>query len=240
MKPTTPQRDIEREDSDAMANALMERLGPHALTGGKMSLIEAFEQGWQARAAQATAEPVALSDDWPKGTPHICGLNADYYGVCPACEDKRAAPDRAPSADPIAFITTDGKTLLFGDSAHTVKDQATLVPLCRCASADRAAGWQPIETAPKDGTQVMLTNGAIVAQGWWEHEEPYIREERDIEGYYMGQAEHDGFDGWLDCEGGMTPDPTHWMPLPPPPAIAASAPQQGEGRPPYERRRFER
>jgi hypothetical protein len=44
------------------------------------------------------------------------------------------------------------------------------------------------------------------------------REKRDLEGRYIDQDEHDGFDGWLDCDGGMQPDPTHWMPLPPPPA----------------------
>lgn len=77
-----------------------------------------------------------------------------------------------------------------------------------------AAGWMPIASAPKDGTHILLSNGVVVAQGWWEHKEPYIRERRDIEGRYIDQDESDGFDGWLDCEGGMLPEPTHWMPLP--------------------------
>lgn len=80
--------------------------------------------------------------------------------------------------------------------------------------AVREAGWQPISTAPKDGTNVILTNGKEVAQGWWLYEEPYIREIRDEDGRYIDQHESDGFDGWLDCDGGMQPDPTHWMPLP--------------------------
>jgi len=84
----------------------------------------------------------------------------------------------------------------------------------RISELEAQVAWQPIETAPKDGTQIMLTNGKDVAQGWWEHQEPYIREQRDTEGHYIDQQEHDGFDGWLDCEGGMQPDPTHWMPLP--------------------------
>lgn len=77
--------------------------------------------------------------------------------------------------------------------------------------------WQPISTAPKDGTHIILSNGLSVAEGWWEHVDAYIREKRDLEGRYIDQDEHDGFDGWLDCGGGMQPDPTHWMPLPPPP-----------------------
>lgn len=74
--------------------------------------------------------------------------------------------------------------------------------------------WQPIETAPKDGTHVLLSNGFSVAEGWWEHVEPYIREKRDVDGRYIDQDEHDGFDGWLDFIGGMLPEPTHYMPLP--------------------------
>ncbi len=77
--------------------------------------------------------------------------------------------------------------------------------------------WQPIETAPKDGTQVILTNGVSVAQGNWLHSEPFIREHRDLEGRYIDQDESDGYDGWIDFIGGMMPEPTHWMPLPTPP-----------------------
>ena len=77
--------------------------------------------------------------------------------------------------------------------------------------------WQPIETAPKDGTQVMLTNGISVAHGNWLHVEPFIREIRDLEGRYIDQDESDGYDGWIDFIGGMMPEPTLWMPLPTPP-----------------------
>lgn len=75
-------------------------------------------------------------------------------------------------------------------------------------------GWRTIESAPKDGRQIILTNGTSVAQGWWEHQEPFIREKRDVDGRYIDQEEGDGYDGWIDCDGGMLPDPTHWMPLP--------------------------
>ena len=83
--------------------------------------------------------------------------------------------------------------------------------------------WQPIETAPKDGSQILLTNGVDVAQGWWVNEEQFIEEIRDIDGRHVDQIESDGFTDWLDCEGGMNPSPTHWMPLPPPPLPAESS-----------------
>jgi hypothetical protein len=57
-------------------------------------------------------------------------------------------------------------------------------------------GWKPIETAPKDGTQVLLTGVGL---------------DRWIStGHYKN--------GWLDDDGpGRLHNVTHWMPLPEPP-----------------------
>ena len=72
--------------------------------------------------------------------------------------------------------------------------------------------WQPIETAPKDGTSVLLHwsedqgfNGAIVLAFW-----------SDI------QAEDTAGDGWALYTGNgygalEAEDPTHWHALPEPP-----------------------
>ncbi len=66
--------------------------------------------------------------------------------------------------------------------------------------------WHPIETAPKDGTNVLLVNRkSNIAAGLWQ-----------------GQGERAGW--WL--RGGNEPNvffnnhhgPTHWMPLPPLPS----------------------
>lgn len=106
-----------------------------------------------------------------------------------------------------------------GDGRQYDRDTARLIECAILAAGPGDAvapkpGWLPIETAPKDGTHIILSNGATVAEGWWEYQEPYIREKRDIDGRYIDQEESDGFDGWLDCQGGMQPDPTQWMPLP--------------------------
>ncbi|HDS1140107.1 TPA: hypothetical protein QDZ75_004184 [Stenotrophomonas maltophilia] len=79
--------------------------------------------------------------------------------------------------------------------------------------------WQPIETAPKDGTAILLTNGKDVAEGHWYFEECGTTEHRDLDGRYIDQTESEGYDGWLDWDGGMQPDPTHWMPRPSPPEV---------------------
>lgn len=57
--------------------------------------------------------------------------------------------------------------------------------------------WQPIETAPKDGTQLLLT-----CVGW---AEPVVA-------HWNAGAWDDG--DYCDYMTGLT----HWMPLPPPPA----------------------
>lgn len=70
--------------------------------------------------------------------------------------------------------------------------------------------WQPIETAPKDGTSILVAApGGVVTEASWSS--------RD--------------NGWFDAYGlredpweGNKLHPTHWMPLPePPPALAAPA-----------------
>ena len=67
--------------------------------------------------------------------------------------------------------------------------------------------WQTIETAPKDGSWVMLAGGDVY--GMWDGDEPPC-----VVGQHVNDAWHlawyDG--GWL----GEYFWPTHWMPLPAP------------------------
>jgi len=58
--------------------------------------------------------------------------------------------------------------------------------------------WQPIETAPKDGTIIIVSAPAVGAARWSRF--------RDIEGYWE----------WFS---GGTCDPDYWMPLPSPPDL---------------------
>jgi hypothetical protein len=67
--------------------------------------------------------------------------------------------------------------------------------------------WRPIETAPKDGTEIILGGmdfGPPVRTGHW----GATSYDRSIKGYRRGWTAHG-----LPC--GL--DPTHWMPLPAPP-----------------------
>lgn len=68
--------------------------------------------------------------------------------------------------------------------------------------------WRPIETAPRDGTRIML---------WWGYFEPYMAPGRwnHVEGYDKV------WEGWEDDTPHIPGNQeciTHWMPLPEPPA----------------------
>lgn len=81
-------------------------------------------------------------------------------------------------------------------------------------SSDRAAseGWQPIETAPKDGTKILLClTGYQPVVGYLDGERWEYQDCGDF-------AEEDHWFAWQELTGEWFPD--NWMPLPAPPAIA--------------------
>ena len=83
-----------------------------------------------------------------------------------------------------------------------------LAKLCALAVAKEReeCAWQPIETAPKDGTNVLLINRkGNQAAGLW------MNSLLGVGWYLRGGNQPDTF--FNDHHG-----PTHWMPLPPPPS----------------------
>jgi hypothetical protein len=62
--------------------------------------------------------------------------------------------------------------------------------------------WRDIDTAPKDGRQVLL---------WW----PYWSHTRPLVGHWQVNG------GWqaVDALEGDSEPPTHWQPLPAPPEV---------------------
>lgn len=92
------------------------------------------------------------------------------------------------------------------------------------------ASWREIESAPMDGTTVLLycpkgdgSTGSTyrVTAGFWDTGEGYIKEHRDLDGRYLGQDEQEPWEWWLTLDGGFSEEtmmPTHWMPMPSPPS----------------------
>jgi hypothetical protein len=79
-------------------------------------------------------------------------------------------------------------------------------------SETKLTGWQPIESAPKDGTYVLVTNG--VAQASWVAK--FVGERAFIENPWMSMM----LNLWHSPVRYFSTIPTHWMPLPAPPALS--------------------
>lgn len=85
----------------------------------------------------------------------------------------------------------------------------------QCAEIERLTTWQPIWTAPNDGTHILLwdTRNECAVSGRWHIEAAY---ENPSEGHI------DGWSGWRADNDIIPWDdgfyiPSHWMPFPGPP-----------------------
>jgi hypothetical protein len=76
--------------------------------------------------------------------------------------------------------------------------------------------WQPIETAPRDGTWILLAGGTIDC-GWDSEQRPHC-----VVGQFLAAAQPQCWQfAWYDSGYyGEYDRPTHWMSLPEPPSPA--------------------
>ena len=82
---------------------------------------------------------------------------------------------------------------------------------------EKMTEWQPIETAPKNGTRILVYyNGPTFKGRWHEGNISGVGEVEWWEGWY-----NEKINGWMiancDEEYGYFVEATHWMPLPEPP-----------------------
>ena len=79
--------------------------------------------------------------------------------------------------------------------------------------------WQPINTAPKDGTRVLLVQGDLIGVGRWHLEESGHWATISEKGGKRTQEWEDTSSGWWEDVPQDMYEPTHWMPLPAPPTV---------------------
>lgn len=121
-----------------------------------------------------------------------------------------------------------------GPSTEAYDDSLRKLKAAIKAASETPEDWQPIETAPKDGTNILLYAPAAVYQGKAVTERlTYGHWEEPEHGKYLGDCggecrcpEYDEAPPpyWYSDDGGFTEEypPTHWMPLPKPPAKSAT------------------
>ncbi len=98
------------------------------------------------------------------------------------------------------------------DNITTLEDALTLAAY---EAAKTNNGWMPIDTAPKDGTLVIISGG--IAAYRENKTYPKLSCWYSVSGFPMVIAEH------------LINQPTHWMPLPEPPAARLQLARQKGG-----------
>lgn len=125
------------------------------------------------------------------------------------------------SAEAVAWMyeRDDGSKDLLLDcngeyARHFLESGATETPLFTTPPASGAVAWMPMETAPKDGTRILVSFGNMGVRevAWLEPENA------SFEIWCVDDNKHGPFAlrGWSDHDGSLNA-PTHWQPLPTPP-----------------------
>lgn len=100
---------------------------------------------------------------------------------------------------PVAWrkLNDDGETWSLFHQLVGWKDTTGFEPLFAAAGAAPVPeGWQPIETAPKDGTDILILHQGLARIGFFDKAKDGV---------------------WSIWPGRATASPTHWMQLPPAP-----------------------
>lgn len=181
-----------------------------------------------ALLAEARAVPVAHVEETPAG-PKLyvngvcvrwelgCVHDAAFHELARRINSTNPSPTEPPAcarwaeaqalADEIKRLATKYRyAYTDGDASHAMRNlQDAIDRLAAMAQPAVPQGWQPIETAPKDGTPIL----AFIC---W------------LDGPCVHTGHFSAGEFWPDFRDAASKTPTHWMPLP-----AAPTPSQGNG-----------
>ncbi len=93
-------------------------------------------------------------------------------------------------------------------------------PTAPADAVAKDAGWQPIETAPKDGTSILGYGKRYFPRGWTGWSAETDKDHPNARGWHVHQTYYLGGNWQI---GGLGFLPTHWMPLPAAPDAAMQA-----------------
>ena len=134
---------------------------------------------------------------------------------------------KAPAAEPVAVVCDAFELRWIGDGpiAQLVKRHNIKVgSFLYTAPPATTEQWMPIETAPEDGSLLILTDGEKVFRGAFAKVE--FKEHRDADGNYIDQTDPDAY--CLNFDDRDVCHPTHWQPEPALPAPPQGAAKGGE------------
>lgn len=97
----------------------------------------------------------------------------------------------------------NGPAMPAGECDCSLRHSVTVIPPSGLAIGDH---WQPIETAPMDGTEVILFYPHLCNDGFV------------TAGYFHGAQDDYESHWYADLVNGGASPPTHWKPMPKPPA----------------------
>jgi len=160
-------------------------------------------------------EPVAVKplewehlghDNWRALSPLFGYIRIDDYGN--GCTVNWSIPGVTGQLMPGKWASSDDAKA----AAQAHFDQAIISVVVKAPAPAVPDGWKPIETAPKDGTSLLLAHEDAAFDGWW--------------------SEFDG--AWIDGSTNSYDEPrhfepTHWRELPAPPISPSQPLVRGEG-----------
>ena len=159
---------------------------------------------------------IASVGDWiikgVKGEFYPCKPEIFALTYGPESAPQGALTDALPELPNAGNATSQGTLMYYAGQMHAYARQ--YAQQCIEASNQQGDAWQPIETAPKDGSEILLCR-AIDAD-----KKPM----GDSFGLFVQRAAWWASEGWIVyCSMIQEPrcffEPTHWMPIPAPPAI---------------------
>jgi hypothetical protein len=231
-------QDEKKKDGAGLAAVYNDTTAVHAnqLPHDAIELLARADRYPSCGARPTAVSDYEMDDDWcgaceaPRAW-HLIGHLADALrkigcASVPVSDSERVTPERSAMKE----INDSGAALLPVDPSAAVKTEplptaeevlGILRPLSPSAAVSPEPQWQPIETAPKDGTLIDL---------WVQSKGPVSRDSDEqcvyVEFRVPGAQRWGG--EWLNADGNPHSDldgftnveVTHWMPLPSPPSGA--------------------